>query len=64
MNPKNAPPLPAFDSVEDLIKFFNSNDLGDFDLREVELEVEVQTCEFLEDENGSFDQTAEKNNLR
>lgn len=40
-------PLPAFDSTDELVEFFDSNDLGDFDLPEAEFEVDVGTHEFL-----------------
>lgn len=39
--------LPAFDSTEGLVEFFDSNDMGDFDLPEAEFEVDVRTSEFL-----------------
>jgi len=39
--------FPAFDSTQKLVDFFDSNDMGDFDLPEVEFEVDLQTREFL-----------------
>lgn len=39
--------LPPFDSTEDLVEFFDSSDMGDFDLPEAEFEVDIQTREFL-----------------
>ncbi len=39
--------FPAFDSTQELVDFFDSNDTGDFDLPEVEFEFAPQTREFL-----------------
>jgi len=39
--------FPTFDSTEELVEFFDSNDMGDFDLPEAEFEVDLQTREFL-----------------
>lgn len=39
--------LPAFDSTQELVEFFDNNDMGDFDLPETQFEVDIQTREFL-----------------
>lgn len=38
--------LPAFTSTDELVDFFDNNDMGDFDLPAAEFEVDVQTGEF------------------
>lgn len=39
--------LPAFDSTDELVEFFDKTDMGDFNLPEAEFEVDIQTREFL-----------------
>ena len=39
--------LPEFESVEELTVFFDSHDMGEFDLPEVEFEIDIQKRTFL-----------------
>lgn len=39
--------LPAFDSTEDLVDFFDNNDMSEIGLPEVEFEIDIQTREFM-----------------
>ena len=39
--------LPEFDSIEDLVEYFDSHDLGKFDLPEVHFEVDILKKTFL-----------------
>lgn len=49
MPENNAKNMPKFDSLDELVKFFDENDFGEFDenLKEVHFEVDLKTKRHL-----------------
>ena len=39
--------LPEFESIEQLVEFFDTHDMGEYDLPEVEFDVDIQRRTFL-----------------
>ncbi len=43
----NSHSLPAFETFDELIKFFDTHDLGEYDLPEVQLDVDIKRHRYL-----------------